>query len=83
VLVNNAGGFGGGRVTELPVETWRSVIDRLGNMIRRKTPTGRWGEVDDLVGPVVFLASAASDFVTGIALPVDGGYAVAERFTAE
>jgi 2-dehydro-3-deoxy-D-gluconate 5-dehydrogenase len=53
---------------------------RLGEQIRRKTPAGRWGELDDLVGPVVFLASPASDFITGAALPVDGGYLVADRF---
>jgi 2-dehydro-3-deoxy-D-gluconate 5-dehydrogenase len=50
-----------------------------GDEIRRRTPAGRWGEPEDLVGPTVFLASPASDFVTGIALPVDGGYAVSER----
>lgn len=47
--------------------------------IRRKTPAGRWGTPEDLVGAVVFLASAASDFVTGIGLPVDGGYLISER----
>jgi 2-dehydro-3-deoxy-D-gluconate 5-dehydrogenase len=50
-----------------------------GEEIRRRTPAARWGEPGDLVGPTVFLASAASDFVTGVALPVDGGYAVSER----
>ena len=37
-------------------------------------PLGRWGEPEDLMGPVVFLASPASDFVTGHLLVVDGGY---------
>ncbi len=50
-----------------------------GERIRHKTPAARWGALDDLVGPVVFFASRASDFVTGTALPVDGGYAVADR----
>lgn len=50
-----------------------------GERIRRKTPAARWGQPQDLVGPLVFLASAASDFVTGVALPVDGGYAIADR----
>jgi 2-deoxy-D-gluconate 3-dehydrogenase len=54
-----------------------------GELIRRKTPAGRWGEAEDLVGAAVFLASAASDFVTGAALPVDGGYSVADRFQPE
>jgi 2-deoxy-D-gluconate 3-dehydrogenase len=52
----------------------------LGEQIRRKTPAGRWGEPGDLVGATVFLASHASDFVTGVQLPVDGGYLVADRF---
>lgn len=54
-----------------------------GERIRRKTPAGRWGEPSDLVGAAVFLASRASDFVTGTALPVDGGYAVADRLLPE
>ena len=36
-------------------------------------PAGRWGEPDELAGAVVFLASAASDFVNGQVLVVDGG----------
>jgi 2-deoxy-D-gluconate 3-dehydrogenase len=55
----------------------------LGEHIRRKTPTGRWGDPGDLVGAAIFLASAASNFVTGVAIPVDGGYAVADRLRAE
>ena len=39
-----------------------------------RTPAGRWGVPDDFAGIAVFLASAASDFVTGTAIPVDGGY---------
>lgn len=44
--------------------------------IRARTPAGRWGEPDDLTGPVTFLASSASDFVTGASLVVDGGYSI-------
>jgi 2-dehydro-3-deoxy-D-gluconate 5-dehydrogenase len=43
--------------------------------VRRRTPAGRWGTPHDLAGAAVFLASAASDFVTGAAIPVDGGFA--------
>jgi 2-dehydro-3-deoxy-D-gluconate 5-dehydrogenase len=50
-----------------------------GDAIVAKTPAGRWGQPDDLVGAAVFLASRASDFVTGVALPVDGGYSIADR----
>jgi len=45
--------------------------------ILARTPLGRWGTPDDVAGPVLFLASAAACFVTGIVLPVDGGYLIA------
>jgi 2-deoxy-D-gluconate 3-dehydrogenase len=45
--------------------------------ILSRTPAGRWGEAEDCAGAAVFLASRASDFVTGVSIPVDGGYAVA------
>ena len=41
----------------------------------RRTPAGRWGVPEDLAGIAVFLASPASDFITGAAIPVDGGFA--------
>ena len=41
-----------------------------------RTPLRRWGEVDDLVGAVAFLCSPAAAFVTGVILPVDGGYLI-------
>jgi NAD(P)-dependent dehydrogenase (short-subunit alcohol dehydrogenase family) len=44
----------------------RAILDR--------TPLGRWGTPDDIVGPVLFLASDAARFVTGAVLVVDGGY---------
>jgi 2-deoxy-D-gluconate 3-dehydrogenase len=44
------------------------------NAITARIPHGRWGEPDELAGAAVFLASRASDYVTGITLPVDGGY---------
>lgn len=43
------------------------------SFIISKTPAERWGSTDDLMGPAVFLASAASDFVNGHVLYVDGG----------
>ena len=45
---------------------YRAILERI--------PAGRWGHVDDFKGPVVFLASAASDFVNGEILVVDGGW---------
>jgi NAD(P)-dependent dehydrogenase (short-subunit alcohol dehydrogenase family) len=44
--------------------------------ILERTPLGRWGEPDDVAGPVLFLCSEAARFVTGVVLPVDGGYLV-------
>ena len=44
----------------------RSILERI--------PAGRWGRAVDLAGATVFLASPASDYVNGIALPVDGGW---------
>ncbi|MDW8845140.1 2-dehydro-3-deoxy-D-gluconate 5-dehydrogenase KduD [Erwinia sp. MMLR14_017] len=44
------------------------------NEILARIPAGRWGESQDLMGPVVFLASSASDYVNGYTLAVDGGW---------
>ena len=44
--------------------------------ILSRTPLGRWGEPADVAGPVLFLASNAARFVTGVVLPVDGGYLI-------
>jgi 2-deoxy-D-gluconate 3-dehydrogenase len=63
--------------------TGRLPNSPLGEQIRRKTPAGRWGDPQDLVGAAVFLASRASDFVTGVQLPVDGGYLVSDRLREE
>jgi NAD(P)-dependent dehydrogenase (short-subunit alcohol dehydrogenase family) len=45
--------------------------------ILARTPLGRWGTPEDIAGPVLFLASPAAQFVTGVVLPVDGGYLIA------
>ena len=55
----------------------RESVAGLNDNVLRRTPAGRWGEPADLVGSAVFLCSRASDFVTGIALPVDGGFSSA------
>lgn len=45
--------------------------------VNLRTPMGRWGQPDDIAGPVLFLASPAAGFMTGACLAVDGGYSVA------
>ena len=54
----------------------RVQVDGLHDRILARTPAGRWGQPEDLAGIAVFLCSAASDFVTGTAIPVDGGYSI-------
>jgi 2-deoxy-D-gluconate 3-dehydrogenase len=54
----------------------RTEVDGLYERVLSRTPAGRWGRPEDLAGIAVFLASAASDFVTGTAIPVDGGFSV-------
>ena len=54
----------------------RQQVAGLHERVLARTPAGRWGTPEDHAGIAVFLASAASDFVTGTAIPVDGGYSV-------
>jgi 2-deoxy-D-gluconate 3-dehydrogenase len=54
----------------------RNEIDGLHDRVLARTPAARWGAIGDFAGIAVFLASPASDFVTGTAIPVDGGYSV-------
>jgi len=54
----------------------RKELQGLHERVLARTPEGRWGHIDDFAGIAVFLASPASDFVTGTAIPVDGGFSV-------
>jgi 2-deoxy-D-gluconate 3-dehydrogenase len=54
----------------------REQVPGLNERVVARTPAQRWGTPDDMAGIAVFLASSASDFVTGTAIPVDGGYSV-------
>jgi 2-dehydro-3-deoxy-D-gluconate 5-dehydrogenase len=54
----------------------REQIDGLHDRVLARTPAARWGAPDDFAGIAVFLASRASDFVTGTAIPVDGGFSI-------
>jgi len=52
----------------------RKDVPGLNEKVLARTPAGRWGTGEDFAGIAVYLASSASDFVTGAAIPVDGGY---------
>jgi 2-deoxy-D-gluconate 3-dehydrogenase len=54
----------------------RVEVDGLHERVLARTPAARWGENSDFAGIAVFLASPASDFVTGTAIPVDGGFSI-------
>ena len=54
----------------------RAEVAGLHERVLARTPAGRWGTPEDHAGIAVFLASAASDFVTGTAIPVCGGFSV-------
>ena len=54
----------------------RVQVAGLHESVLGRTPAGRWGTIDDMAGIAVFLAAPASDFVTGTAIPVDGGYSI-------
>ncbi|HSE79926.1 MAG TPA: glucose 1-dehydrogenase [Alphaproteobacteria bacterium] len=54
----------------------RQQVDGLQERVVARTPAGRWGAPDDFAGIAVFLAASASDFITGVAIPVDGGYSI-------
>jgi 2-deoxy-D-gluconate 3-dehydrogenase len=61
---------------ETPMTEMVKGMDAMNAEVLARTPMGRWGQPEDHAGAVVFLASSASDFVTGITIPVDGGYRV-------
>jgi 2-deoxy-D-gluconate 3-dehydrogenase len=60
--------------TDLTAPITRKDLPGLYERITARLPTGKWGTGDDFCGIAVFLASHASDYVTGAAIPVDGGY---------
>ena len=61
--------------TEMTKKARRDIPD-LQKRVEERTPVGHWGKPKDLGGTAIFLASKASDFVTGTAIPVDGGYSI-------
>ena len=61
--------------TEITVGARRDVPG-LNEKVLARAPMGRWGKPEEIAGAAMFLASPASDFITGVDLPVDGGYSV-------
>jgi 2-deoxy-D-gluconate 3-dehydrogenase len=63
-------------VTEL-TDRARAEIPGIYERVLARIPAGRWGQPSDIAGTALWLASAASDYVTGVAVPVDGGFSSA------
>jgi 2-deoxy-D-gluconate 3-dehydrogenase len=61
--------------TEMTV-TAKAAVPGLAESVVARTPAGRWGQPRDLAGLAVFLAAPASDWITGTAIPADGGYSI-------
>ena len=62
--------------TDMTLAVRSPEMKEMNDEIISRTPAGRWGQPDELIGTAIFLASQASDFVTGALIPVDGGYAI-------
>ncbi len=62
--------------TELTQQA-RAQVPGLNERVLARVPAGRWATPEDIVGTAIWLSSKASDFVTGVAVPVDGGCSVA------
>ena len=54
----------------------RKEVDGLYERQLARIPDGRWGNPEDHAGVAVFLASSASNYITGTAIPVDGGFSI-------
>jgi len=54
----------------------REQLPDLHDRVLSRTPAGRWGDIEDMAGLAVFLASPASNFITGTAIPIDGGFSI-------
>ena len=59
-------------MTELTKSIWSDPEKR--KPMDERLPIGRWGTPEDFEGVAIFLASSASDYITGVMIPVDGGY---------
>lgn len=62
--------------TEMTAPVRTKQMEMMNDEILARTPAGRWGQPEEVAGTAVYLASRASDFVTGTTIRVDGGYAI-------
>ena len=62
--------------TDMTAVIRTEALKAMNDEILMRTPAGRWGQAGEMAGPAIFLASTASDFVTGEMIRVDGGYAI-------
>ena len=62
--------------TDMTAAVRSEEMKAMNDEIMLRTPAGRWGQPEEMAGPAIFLASQASDFVTGETIRVDGGYAI-------
>ncbi len=61
-------------VVMTPMSKWYWGRPDIGPPFLEKMPLGRWATEDDIAGPIVFLLSDAASMITGVSLPIDGGY---------
>ena len=64
-------------VVMTPMSAWYWGRPDIGPPFLEKMPLGRWAREDDIAGPIVFLLSDAAAMITGVSLPIDGGYTCA------
>ena len=62
--------------TDMTAVVRTEAFKAMNDEILQRTPAGRWGKPEEMAGTAIFLASSASDFVTGETIRVDGGYAI-------
>lgn len=62
--------------TDMTAAVRTEALKAMNDEILARTPAGRWGQPSEIAGTAIFLASSASDFVTGETIRVDGGYAI-------
>ena len=65
-----------GYITTNLTDGFRKNFPEDAELVTSRIPAGRWGVPSDLAGTAIFLASSASDYVTGTFIPVDGAYSI-------